>query len=1014
MNPTVSKNLISVGQMVEKGYHVIFNENGCFIKNPKEGFKVIAQGKREGRMFTLDIQNPYGKVMYIQFGDKKISELDLWHKRIGHINIPKLKNMSKHEVVRGLPNFNSIGLHELCEACQLGKQTRQPFKRSNYVAPNVLDLIHTDVWGPTRESSMAGNRFFVTFIDDHSRKVWLFCMKQKSDVFSIFKRFKNEVEKETGRHIKILRSDGGGEYFSNEFSDFLQENGIKRQFTCRYTPQQNGVAERKNRQITEVARCMLNEMKVPLHYWAEATTTAVYLMNRCTTSGIHNLTPEETHLKVFGCVCFVHIPQEVRTKMEPRSEKCIFIGYSMEQKGYKCYNPITKEVRVSRDVVFDELRPWYEDKGKGKVLEEDYDDYVGRNQSEAQQSSTEISYPEVSTSKEDHSSWKERHEIHLIDDEASVAGNSEIDASENEERTTSKLNPNSLKKQHSKGDERRSSRIRYPIQRLTYDSFMAKHFAYMMQVVKDKEPETYEEACTQTEWKQAMKEEIKALKDNHTWDLVTKKEGMKIIPNKWVFKVKRNVDGSLARYKARLVAKGFKQTQGIDYDEIFSPVAKMGTIRTLIAISASKRWPLYQLDIKNAFLNGELQEEVYMSQPVGFEDKNYPDFVCRLKKALYGLKQAPRAWNQRLVEYLNKCGYNPSTADPSLYMKKKGNKEVYICIYVDDFIITGNDDTWIKDIKGKLGKEFKISDLGELKYFLGIEVVYGKSGIYLMQRKYLLDVLFRFGMSECKPLTQPIDTNTKLCSSDGEILEDATTYRSIIGSLIYASITRPDLCYVVGVLSQFMQAPTNEHLNAAKRVLRYIKHTINHALFYKCDEELQVKGFSDADWAGSKDDRRSTSGYVFMIGSNPITWSSKKQPTVALSSMEAEYRGLTFATCEAMWLKKLLADLEVHVGIIPIYGDNMASIYLASNPTFHARSKHIEVHYHYVREKVLSKDVEIKFIKTKDQVADMFTKFLDASKLKGFKDVINLQDMAQDNSQMSLRGSVEDKCTSSN
>ena len=243
-------------------------------------------------------------------------------------------------------------------------------------------------------------------------------------------------------------------------------------------------------------------------------------------------------------------------------------------------------------MVFDELRPWYEDKGKGKVLEEDYDDYVGTNQSEVQQSSIEISYPGASISKEDHSSWKERYESHPIADETSVAGNSEIDASEveNEEMTTSKLNPNSLKKQHSKGNERISSRIRHPIQRLTYDSFMAKHFAYMMQVVKDKEPKTYEEACTQTEWKQAMKEEIKALNDNHTWDLVTKKEGMKIIPNKWVFKVKRNADSSLARYKARLVAKGFKQTQGIDYDEIFSPVAKMGTIRTLIAINASKRW----------------------------------------------------------------------------------------------------------------------------------------------------------------------------------------------------------------------------------------------------------------------------------------------------------------------------------------------------------------------------------------------------------------------------------------
>ncbi|MCO5586254.1 hypothetical protein L7F22_040193 [Adiantum nelumboides] len=331
------------------GIEVKFNLNGCFIQDPKNGYKWIANGKKEGRMFTLDVgQESRHKAMYVTNNSRRIGDLNLWHKQCGHINIQRLKDMEKRQVVRGLPHFSLRMLHEMCEACQLGNHSQ-----SNYVSNGLLDLVHTDVWGPTREASLAGNRYFVTFIDDYSRKVWLSCIKQKSDVFAVFQNFKACVEKESGQYIKTLRSYGGGEYFSHEFINFLSEHGIRRQTTCKYTPQQNGVAERKNGYIAEVARSMLNEMHVPLFYWADAVITATYIMNRCPIAGIHEKTPEVvwsgrkpdlSYLKIFGCICYMHVPWELRGKMDARAEKCIFIGYSLEKKGYRCYNPNTKHL----------------------------------------------------------------------------------------------------------------------------------------------------------------------------------------------------------------------------------------------------------------------------------------------------------------------------------------------------------------------------------------------------------------------------------------------------------------------------------------------------------------------------------------------------------------------------------------------------------------------------------------------------------------------------------------------
>ncbi|MCO5578964.1 hypothetical protein L7F22_032815 [Adiantum nelumboides] len=346
-----------------------------------------------------------------------------------------------------------------------------------------------------------------------------------------------------------------------------------------------------------------------------------------------------------------------------------------------------------------------------------------------------------------------------------------------------------------------------------------------------------------------MDDEMDALVKNDTWDLVRLPSGKKAIDSKWVYKVKCKSDGSVERYKARLVAKGCAQTKGLDYDETFSPVAKMTTVRLVIAMASMFGWKLRQMDVNNAFLNGDLEEEVYMIQPEGYQHPEFPYYVCRLKKALYGLKQAPRAWCEKITRFLKKIGFKQSTVDHSLFLKHVDGEIVVIVLYVDDLILTGSHDEHILDVKRSLLRQFNMKDLGELRYFLGIEIVGTLSEIWMIQRQYALDMLEKYGMTACKPVDTPLDQNVKLVD-DGHYIEDVTMYRKMVGSLIYLTITRPDLSYAVSVVSQFMQKPCKSHLDAVRWIMRYVKSTVNYGMFYEKNAKLYLYGYTDADWAG--------------------------------------------------------------------------------------------------------------------------------------------------------------------
>ncbi|GJX61870.1 putative RNA-directed DNA polymerase [Tanacetum coccineum] len=418
-------------------------------------------------------------------------------------------------------------------------------------------------------------------------------------------------------------------------------------------------------------------------------------------------------------------------------------------------------------------------------------------------------------------------------------------------------------------------------------------------------PSNFQEALLDQRWKKAMDEEMDALQRNSTWELVDKPHGYRIVGCRWVFTIKMNSDGSIDRYKARLVAKGYTQTYGIDYEETFAPVAKINTIRILISLAANQEWPLHQFDVKNAFLNGNLEEEVYMELPPGVMNSEKGK-VCKLKKALYGLKQSPRAWFGRFTKSMKAFGYRQSNSDHTLFVKRKAGKLTALIVYVDDMVVTGDDTEEIEALKNYLSQEFEMKDLGQLKYFLGIEVARSIQGISMSQRKYTLDLLAETGMLDCKPVDTPIEANHQLGMFPNQSPCDKGRYQRLVGRLIYLSHTRPDIAYAISVVSQFMHNPSKDHMKAVFRILRYLKKSPGKGLLFKKGGNMEVMGYTDADWAGNAVNMRSTSGYFMFVCGNLVTFRSKKQKVVARSSAESEFRGMAHGVCELLWIRNIL------------------------------------------------------------------------------------------------------------
>ncbi|KAL6278328.1 hypothetical protein ACE6H2_021929 [Prunus campanulata] len=945
----------------------------------------IATKKTIGEGFYLDglyyLFKDFQTSKGLQVSSNSILDQSLWHQRLAH--------PSEHVLSVLFPNL--VQQQTICDSCQLSKSTRLPFNSSKSRANKPFEIVHSDIWGPTIES-FDGYKYFVTFVDDFSRTTWLYLLKFKSDLMNVFKDFHNLVKNQFSTQIQTLRSDNGTEYMSHLMTQYLSTHGIIHQTSCVGTPQQNGVAERKNRDLLEKTRALMFQMNVPKRFWSQGILTATYLINRLPSRVLNFRSPLEavkgrkidlSHLKVFGCTCYVHIQASHRDKLDPRAVKCMFVGYSSTQKGYKCYDPISKKSFVSRDVRFDENTPYYSK--THEVVGQGEDTFFNMITLPTSSTNTDADFthhwpPIVQTPS---------HEFEVeLQNESGEGLDNPLNLHEDQiniEASNTPMRRNPARDRHPpiRLQDYVTYNAKHPITNfVSYHKLSPRHAAFLSAISSAHDPQSFQEANLQEVWRKAMKEELQALDDNNTWSIVELPKEKKAVGSRWIYKTKFHSDGSIERHKARLVARGFTQTYGVDYKETFAPVAKMNTVRVLLSIAVNKEWPLYQMDVKNAFLQGDLEEEVFMKLPPGHPQSNNPNLVCKLHKSIYGLKQSPRAWYAKLSSVLKAVGFQSSNADSSLFVRRRSAGILVVLIYVDDLIVTGDNVDEINKLKWHLQQKLAIKDLGVLKYFLGIEMAASGKGLFLNQRKYVLDLLQEFGMLESKPARTPLDSKLKL-DMEGEPLRDIRYYQRLVGKLIYLTITRPDITYAVSIVSQFMHSPTMLHLNVVKRILRYLKGSVGCGILMRKNDNAQILGYTDADWAGNFLDRKSTTGYCTFVGGNLVTWKSKKQPVIARSSAEAEYRAMASTACELIWLKGLLSDLGVcHNQSMLLFCDNQAALHIASNPVFHERTKHIEVDCHYIRAHVQSKVIQTQYTRSHDQLADIFTKALPAAQFQ--------------------------------
>ena len=792
------------------------------------------------------------------------------------------------------------------------------------------ELFTTDLSGPFYDS-FTKKRYLLIFKDVFSKFRYGYCIREKSDAKSVLEEVLVHA-KNLGHQIKELLSDNGGEFDNDEVRRILSKLGAKQLLTAPYTPQQNGSSERDFRTIVEMARTFKysnSEVNFPNAIWAELVTAAIYVLNRTGKSSVQNKSP-----------------YEIWMGKKPRIKHLRIIGS-------KCYAhiPDAKRKKMDKKAVKGFLVGYDED--------ERYRIYV-----------------------------KEKAQVILSRDVIFEEKNFGCRKSEIEDEGNQVAEMTQSKEE--KEDEKNHICENFQILETADEE---NFFLIANNLLQEDEPSTYEEAINgkhKEEWKKAIQSELTSLEENGTWELTSLPEGAKAIPNKWVFRIKRNADGSVDKFKARLVVKGFSQEKGVNYDQTFSPVAKLSTIRSVLAIAATEKLHLSQFDVSTTFLYWELEDEIYMKQPEGFNDGT--GLVCKLIRSLYGLKQAPRCWNKRFGNFLIKLGFKPSVADPCLFIRERNGQKVILVLFVDDGLVAAQNNGDTEAFFAELRKEFKILTKNA-DFFLGLEIERTDEYIKINQSAYARKILDRFNFSDCKSVSTPM---LKPPAEKNEMKEESNApkfpYRQAVGALMYLMVgTRPDLAYSVGFLSRFLENPSTEDIVRVKRVLRYIKGTIDKGITYQVKGEKGVlKCYSDADFGGCVHTGRSTSGVVMLYGSGAISWLSQRQAMVTTSTSEAEIVAANEAAKEVMWLSKLFNEI-VGLKAKPILNiDSTGAIRIAQNPEFHRRTKHIWIKHFFIRERIVDGDLKVRQIATEEQLADLFTKPLSRYRFQNLSKFIGM------------------------
>ncbi|KZV46985.1 hypothetical protein F511_15782 [Dorcoceras hygrometricum] len=519
-----------------------------------------------------------------------------------------------------------------------------------------------------------------------------------------------------------------------------------------------------------------------------------------------------------------------------------------------------------------------------------------------------------------------------------------------------------------------------------YDHFDAAFISHI-------EPKIIDEALADPSWIEAMQGELNQFARNKVWQLVPRPKTHSVIGTRWVFRNKLNEEGIVTRNKARMVAQGFRQMEGIDFDETFAPVARLEAIRMFLAYAAYKDFKVFQMDVKSAFLNGILTEEVYVAQPPGFVDHTNPEFVYKLDKALYGLKQAPRAWYDTLTNFLLEHKFTIGTVDKTLFKFVKDDHVLLVQIYVDDIIFGSSNPKLCKKFSKLMQDKFEMSMMGELTFFLGLQVRQLENGIFINQAKYTKELLKKFGMENSSAAATPMSSTIKMDKDEAGTAIEVSLYRGIIGSLLYLTSSRPDVMFAVCMCARFQAEPKKSHYIDVKRILKYLKGTSNVGLWYPKDSGFELIGYSDVDYAGCRIDRKSTSGTCQFLGDRLISWFSKKQTSIATSTAEAEYLAAGSCCAQILWIQHQLKDYGIDASEAPILCDNTSAIAITQNPVLHSRTKHIDIRHHFIRDHVLKKDVRLEYVSTEQQVADIFTKPLPDAKFSYFRNSLGLLEL---------------------
>ncbi|GJV78631.1 retrovirus-related pol polyprotein from transposon TNT 1-94 [Tanacetum coccineum] len=908
----------------------------------------------------------------------------LWHRHMSHLNFGAINHLARQGLVRGLPELKFEKDH-LCSAYAMGKSKKKPHKpKSKDTNQEKLYLLHIDLCGPMSVASVNGKKYILVIVDDYSRFTWVKCLRSKDEAPDFIIKFLKMIQVRLKVPVRRIRTNNGTEFVNQTLREYYEKVGISHETSVALSPQQNGVVERRNHTLIEVARTMLIYAKAPLFLWAEAVATACYTQNHSIVRLRHGKTPYEllhdkppdlSFFHVFGALCYPtndseNLDFDELTAMASEHNSS---GPALHEMTPATISsglmpnppPSTQFVPPSR--IYNRLAPvLVVSIGSPSSTNVDQDAPLPSDSQTTPETQSPIIHNDVE---------EDNHNI-----EVAYMGNdpyfgNPIPKIYSDQSSSSDSIHTIVHPDHQISEHNSKWTKDHPLENIIGE--LARPVSTRLQL--------HEQALL------SMQEELNEFELLGVWELVPQPDKVMVITLKWIYKVKLDKLGGILKNKARLEARGYRQEEGIYFEESFALVARLEAIRIFLVFSAHMNMVIYQMDVKTAFLNGNLQEEVYVNQQDGFMDPDNPNHVYKLKKALYGLKQAPRAWYDMLSSFLISQDFSKGSVDPTLFIHREGKELLLVQIYVDDIIFVASTPELCDLFAKIMCSKFKMSMMGKISFFLGLQISQSPRGIFINQSKYALESLKKYGFDSCDPVDTPMVEKSKLDEDKEGKAVDPSHYRGMIGTLLYLTASRPDLQFAICMCARYQARPTEKHLHAVKRIFRYLRGTVNRGLWYPKDSSIALTAFADADHAGCQDTRRSTSGSMQFLGDRLVSWSSKRQKSAAISSTKAKYIPLSGCCAQILWMRSQLTDYGLGFNKIPMYCDNKCTIALCCNNVQRSRSKHIDIRFHFIKEHVENGVTELYFVNTEYQLADIFTKALAKERIEFLINKLEMQ-----------------------